>query len=141
MSKHEKYAISLASVALLLGLFMALHWRAGHWFARSGALVSVIAVVFASLQLRSRVEKAPAIAEKELLRIHESLRQNPAVAHLNHLQYDELVESVKQSVRQEVAAITRKVNHRIYLIELWLFIIGTLIWGYADIPLDWWLKN
>lgn len=141
MSKYEKLAIVCAFVVLVLGLLMAWHFKDGLWFGRSGSLVTVVAVVFASLQLRGRVEKAPAFAEEQLKHLHETLHLSPGFEKLRVEQQEEIAEEVKQSVRRDVADITGKVTRRLYFVELWLFIIGTLIWGYADVPLDWWLKN
>jgi len=141
MTPHEKRAISLAVAALVLGFFMAVHWEAGHWFARSGALVTVVAVVFASLQLRSRIAQSSGFVDEQLNRAHGALLKQAADAGLDAEQAEEAVDRVAREARKEVGDVAQEVSRRLYLVELWLFIVGTLVWGYADLPLDWWFAK
>jgi len=141
MTPHEKRAIALSAAILMLGFFIAVHWKAGHLFARSGALISVVAVVFASLQLRSRIAQSSSFVDEQLRLTRGELLKQAAEAGLDAVRSEEVVERVAREIRKEVGDVTQEVSRRLYLVELWLFIVGTLIWGYADLPLDWWLAK
>ena len=77
MTAYERRAIDLSVLAALIGVFFAIVLKQGHWFARSGSVVTIVAIYFASLKLQDRVDRAPAVAkvyfERKRQRVSEDL--------------------------------------------------------------------
>lgn len=136
MSKYEHRAIPLSVLAAAAGLALAFHFKAGHWFGRAGAIITAIAVIFAALELRERVGKATVLAAEEFQRSCSELLKQGEAASLNQSSAEAAVVQVEAEVRAEVAKAARQASRRLLRVEVFLLVIGTLVWGFGDLPLD-----
>lgn len=136
MTKYERNAIICGALFSCVGLTVALITGAGHYFARSGAAVSVVAVVFASRDLRGRLAAAPVLFDRELLASREKVVQLGTDRGLDDAKAAELFEHVFSEGRKEANEIVKRAGKRLLTVELALFIGGTIIWGFGDLPID-----
>jgi hypothetical protein len=137
MTTYERTALLLSVALVLVGIKADIACPAAHWFVRSGALVTLVAIVFASLDLRKRLASAPTFVEEQLDCSRASIRQQGTANGLDDAECDELETRVVSEIRQEVQAEVTKANKRVLRVELILFIVGTVIWGFGDLATDW----
>ncbi|SOY97237.1 membrane hypothetical protein [Cupriavidus taiwanensis] len=132
MTGREYLALILSTALSAIGLIMSFHFGKGEWFARSGSLITCVAVIFASLQLRSQLATIPSFLDSQL----NTHRAEILSAFGDPTEAERHLREVSDAVRTEVAAAARTADKRLYWIELSLFVVGTLIWGYGDVPLN-----
>lgn len=137
MTRHEQIAIGTAIGIAIAGLAIAILTQEGHYFARSGALVSVIAIVLAATDLKKRLAAAPAFIEEQLVHARERWLDSTKAAGLDDAQAQAAIEHAARQLRADAQAEINRVTQRILMIELGLLIVGTLIWGFGDLPIDW----
>jgi hypothetical protein len=141
MSKHECYALAAGIGIAALGLALSVINHTGACFARSGAAVVVVAIVFGALQLRERVRKAPAFVEEQLQKNHPDYVSQGTRRGLDQKASEELVAQIEGEVRNDVNKQVENASKRLLLVEVMLLIAGTIIWGFGDIPVDAMVKN
>lgn len=141
MGKLEKRAILLSMLAALFGI-MCSYWLNdwGH-FARSGSIITVIAIIFASLDLRERLQKADSFVEQQLQIARPGIIQQARNNGLPQSGVDSSVEQFESDIRNEVRDAMDKASKRLLRVEIALFGIGTLIWGYGDITAKFFLPT
>jgi hypothetical protein len=133
-------SVTLASSGLVLDVWFPDCLAGDHWLMRSGALITVAAIVFIGLELRKRLERAvPFVKERfqherpGLLEDEEAQGHGPKAA-------EALVERIGKETESETEEVVRAYYKRILRIEVALLISGTVIWGLGDIPVDLWRK-
>ncbi|WP_329740752.1 hypothetical protein [Dyella sp. A6] len=136
MTTYERIAIISSAGLLLIGIEADVVCHAGHWFARSGALVTVVAILFAALDLKDRLSSVPAWVETQLLRSRDAIRQMGKTGGLDDATCETFVDKVVSEVRKDVQCELRKASGRALLVELILFIVGTIVWGFGDLATD-----
>lgn len=141
MTKYEYRAIGLSVLAAAVGLLVAVMRQEGHWFGRSGAVVTVIAIVFASLKLSDRVAKAPAVVHKQLQKQSPDSKQMFISGGLNQADAEEAVQLLQTEVTNEVSKAVDDAIRRLLRVEVYILIVGTLLWGFGDLPLDAYFKR
>ncbi|GAB3366942.1 hypothetical protein GCM10027431_09730 [Lysobacter rhizosphaerae] len=133
MGKLEKRAISLSLFAACFGIACSIWFRNWEHFARSGSLVTVVAIAFASLDLRERIRKANSFVDEQLQIARGGLIKKGRHQGLDQIDVDLAVKRFESEMREEVRDAASKASKRILLVEVTLFVVGTLIWGYGDI--------
>jgi hypothetical protein len=136
MSTYERRALVLSVLATLLGLGAAFAFSGSHFFARSGAVILVIAIVFGSLELRERLARAPAFVEEKLRNSRAELLKQGTESGLISAAAAAIVSQVETEVRNEVGAEVQKASKRVLRVEVSLLVAGTLIWGFGDLAID-----
>lgn len=133
LNKYECRAILLSLISGFVGLFASFSYQQGHWFARSGAAITIIAIIFASLELRQKLSDVMPFIEKELIRHRGEFEK---AADHEKIDKGKFIKEVESSIKYDVEKVVKEKYRRILLIEVSLFVIGTIIWGFADLPLD-----
>ncbi|MCA1778002.1 MAG: hypothetical protein LC637_01075 [Xanthomonadaceae bacterium] len=136
MTQYERNAIILSAVVCLSGLAVSVFLGAGHYFSRSGSLVVIVAIFFASLELRARISAAPNFVERKLEANRSTILQQGKDRGLDDARSNKLFEQVSSEIHKEVADAIDETKRRLLRVELILFIAGTAIWGFGDLPVD-----
>jgi hypothetical protein len=137
MTTYERIALLLSTAILLAGVKADIVCPAVHWFARSGAMVTVVAIVFASLDIRERLKAVPGIFDNQLKKSRDFLRQLGRTNGLDNEECDEFENKFAVESRKDVQGGVNKASKRVFRVELILFIVGTIIWGFGDLATDW----
>jgi len=141
MSKHERYALVAGLAVAVMGLVISVMKHEGLPFARSGAGVVVVAILFGALQLRERVRSSPAFVDEVIRKSHAEHVDEAVAAGLARTKAEEVVSGVEEKARNEVKQQVDRSSRRLLRVELGLLIAGTLIWGFGDIPVDALFRN
>jgi len=136
MKKYEIYAILLSICTAITGFLVAVLWQEAHWFARSGAVVTVIGIIFASLKLSDRVAKAIELANSKIQEHRADFLQNLINRGMDQANAEKLFLKFEAEIRGEVATSVQEFNRRFLKVEISVLIAGTLLWGFGDLPLD-----
>jgi hypothetical protein len=136
MSKYEKFAINLSIFTAIIGLALSLHMKQGHWFGRSGAMITVIAIIFTSIELRNRVYKVISFSEKQLQIQRSEVIKQFTNAGLSGAEVEAKFQKIEEEIRKNISTEVDKVRRRLLRVEVILLVVGTLIWGFGDLPLD-----
>ena len=129
----EKMAIACSAFSVLLGMVAAACLSDGDHLARSGSVLVVIALLLAASQLKTKVESAVGFVEQQL----EGMGSGGGSVHIDNdassEESRELWEKTKKEVLRDVSEKVDAIIKRILRVELWLALIGTLIWGFGDL--------
>jgi len=134
LTKVESKAISLSIVAGLIGVALSIAVQDGTWFGRSGAIISIVAVWFASRELKSGLQSAAGVIEGVLEEQKAEFIKDAEKYRWTEEQTRKLWEKIERDSRAAFADANRSVMLRVHKVELYLFIIGTFIWGFGDLP-------
>lgn len=134
MTRFEKKALFWSLVAGISGIFLSFLLKDGAWFARSGALITAVAVWFASIDLRARLRAAPDALAKPLAEQKADLLARKEEFKFTEQQIQEIYDQIERNSRAILENANRALSQRFHYIELYLFLIGTLIWGFGDLP-------
>jgi len=113
---RARFAYSIALCILLLAIFVALmsgHW---HWVSRSGSLIVVLGVLLTSSQIFANID-----------RLRQRRGEIGASANHDWSSEDDMRQLVKSIQRDEI-------NWESERSGLVLLILGTLVWGFGDLP-------
>ncbi|WP_399697678.1 hypothetical protein, partial [Xenophilus sp.] len=108
MTQYERNAIIISTVVSLAGLIASVFFGAGHYFARSAAIVTIVAIAFASLELRAKLATAPDFVEKELAINRSTMVQQGKDQGLDDARCNEVFERVSSEVRTEPPRFSRR---------------------------------
>lgn len=129
---YENRAIICSVIAIIVGVLVSIFQNDWLWFGRSGSVITVIAIYFASCEFRKKIEKAPFLADK----IFDE-NQEQYIANLKHKIPDknkeQILKMAKTQTMEEIEQISKKIYDRFLKVETGIFIIGTLIWGFGDL--------
>jgi hypothetical protein len=131
MSKPEWKALVLSIIAAGAGLFLAFALHDGMCFSRAGAIICVIAVFFAYQKIPDRLAKKVA----DFLAEHLSREKISAVV-ADRTITEEQAKQVEAETRNEVSVVVDETIKRLLRLEVSLLVVGTIIWGFGDIPFN-----
>lgn len=129
---YKNGAIVCSVIVALIGIFVSIFLDEWMCFGRSGSVITVIAIYFASCEFRKKIEKAPSLAneifdenKEQYLEIfqHEISAENK----------EKILNLVKTQAIQEIEQISKDTYDKFLKVETVIFIVGTLIWGFGDL--------
>jgi hypothetical protein len=136
MTKQERIALSLSVLTILLGLWMAHAHHDGSYFARSGTILCIIAVIFAYLELRARLARVPAFIDEHLPKYLATVIEAGLARGADRATAEDAARKLESVVRSEVSAEAEKARKRLLRFEAILLVVGTFIWGFGDLLVD-----
>lgn len=132
MTKYEKIAISSTSIIAVTGLYCGLETE-GINFARSGALIVIVGVIFGLFDLPSRLSEIDILAnnetEKARLKAITSIESTGGRKEDAEIAADAAIKDIISKIN----SLARKKRNQLVLIEACIVVIGTLIWGFGDL--------
>jgi len=135
ITRFEKKALFWSLVAGISGIFLSFLLKDGTWFARSGALITAVAVWFASIDLPARLLlAAPDALAKPLAEQKADLLARKEEFKFTEQQIQQIFDQIERDSRAILDKANRALSQRFHYVELYLFLIGTLIWGFGDLP-------
>lgn len=130
---YENRAIVCSIIVAVFGVLASIFLHDWQWFGRSGSVITVIAIYFASCEFRKKIEKAPSLANDIFDENKEQYLES-----VKHKIPDENKEKVlkiaKTQAMEEIEHIAKNTYDRFLKVETGIFIVGTLIWGFGDLP-------
>lgn len=141
MSKQELTALIASAITLVIGLAAAITLHEGHWFARSGSIVAIVSILFASLEIRKRLADAGGIVDAVLLKQRSETMRMCSEKNLDMETSLDLVERIDSEARAKIDEQIKSASKRVLRVELGLLLVGTFIWGFGDLPLDRWFES
>jgi len=111
-------AIDLAWVIFGTGACLSIATCDGHWLTRSGAVIVVIALAMALVQFRHP----------------EPLRLLDVAVATNNWRQQSLHEQRQAALDRHRDAQVAEVREQFMTAEFALALVGTLIWGFGDLP-------
>jgi hypothetical protein len=145
VTKYEFCAVGASILLAACGMALDLRFPdcllGDHWFMRSGALITTVAVVFIGLDLRRRLDRAVPFVDERLPVERERLLNDAKARGLSAEEAEALFGRVKTEAIGETKEVVRAFYKRLLAIEVILLASGTLIWGLGDIPVDRWRRS
>ena len=134
ITKFEKRAIAWSVGAALLGILGSYFAKNGEWSARSGAVISAVAVWFASKDLKSKLDAAPEFVANQLAKFKPEFMSLISGKKLGPEEAEKAFLELKSETHKDLNEAMDEYARRFVKTEMALFIIGTLIWGFGDLP-------
>jgi hypothetical protein len=141
MTKQEWIALFCCILIALLGLRIAWICHDGNWFARSGAILCIVAVIFAYLELRTRLAGVPGFVDAHLRKASETVVEKILAGGADRTTAETAARKFESDVMSEVTAEVEQTRKRLLRFEASLLVVGTLIWGFGDLPVDFLLHH
>lgn len=98
--------------------------------------MTIVAIVFASLDLRGRLASVSGIVGKQLEDHRSAIIKLGKDRGLDDASCNELFGRVSSEINAESSDVVENTKRRLLIVELIIFIVGTLIWGFGDLPVD-----
>jgi len=141
MTKYEWRVLFVSIFLAAGGLVLDFWFRNEHWFMRSGALITAIAVLFAGLELRKRLERAVPFVKERFRHERPDLVKQAKAQGLGPEAAEAAVESIGETAVRETEEEARRFYKHLLRVEVALLVTGTLIWGFGDMPIDAWRNS
>lgn len=132
MSKYEKIAISLSAIIAVAGLACGLSTK-GMNFARSGALIVIVGVIYGLLDLPSRLAEIDSWAKNEGINAKPKLLASMKAEGVSDEDAEKVFEQVLGETIIEINAAARNKRKWLVFVEGAILVLGTLIWGFGDL--------
>lgn len=130
MSQPEQYAVGLSVVVVIGFALLSTALCSGATFARSGPVVIVVAIVFGSLHLRSRLDRwkqvVRCVADETKATLLNEVGATPE-------RIEAAVDQAVAQAKRELIPMVEAAKKRLIRTEASLLIAGTMIWGFGDL--------
>ncbi|MBV8622883.1 MAG: hypothetical protein JO174_05290 [Herbaspirillum sp.] len=133
-TKVENRAIALSVLAGVVGVAFSIALRDGTWFSRAGAAITAAAVWFASRDLKAIFQATAVVIDQVIAQNKVAHFKEAETNGLDEEQNKEIWQIVERDSRAAFEEANRHMMSRVHKVELYLFIIGTFIWGFGDLP-------